>query len=76
MQWIEENAQLDEYAPVVAKRSFNLALARFLKKPVKENKTFLRDMYDYQITHVVMHDHKSSLFFYSCRAILEKIRGK
>ena len=76
MQWIEENAQLDEYAPVVAKRSFNLALSRFLKKPVKKNRQFLKDMYDYQITHVVMHDQKSSLFSYSCRAILEKITGK
>ncbi|MCR5222285.1 MAG: glycosyltransferase [Lachnospiraceae bacterium] len=76
MQWIEENSVLDEYAQVVAKRSFNLALSRFLKKPNKANKQFLKDMYDYQITHVVLSDQKSSLFAYSLRAIREKLTGK
>ena len=76
MQWIEKNASLDEYAAVVAKRSFNLALSRYLKRPNTKNRIFLKDMYDYFITHVVLQDKKSSLFCYSLRAMWEKLTGK
>ncbi len=76
MKWIEENAQLDDYAIVVSKRSFNLALERFMKKPNAENKQFLKDMYDYFITHVVLKDQKSTLFGYSIRAIRERFLGR
>lgn len=76
MQWIEQYREISDYGRSVAKRSFNLALSRYLKKPNKENRQFLNDMYDYFITHVVLKDKESTLFTYSMRAIFEKITGK
>lgn len=76
MQWLEGYFGMDEYGVSVAKRSFNLALSRFIKKPNKANKQFLDDMFDYYITHVVLNDKPESLFFYSIRAILGKITGR
>ncbi|MBP5385741.1 MAG: glycosyltransferase [Lachnospiraceae bacterium] len=76
MQWIENYREISDYGKSVARRSFNLALSRYLKKPNAENKKFLRDMYDYFITHVILQDKKSSLFAYSIRAVFEKITGR
>lgn len=76
MQWLEQYFGIDEYGVIVAKRSFNLALSRYIKKPDKANKRFLNDMFDYYITHVVLNDKKMSLFSYSVKAIAGKITGR
>ena len=76
MQWLEQYFGMDEYGVSVAKRSFNLALSRYIKKPNKANKQFLNDMFDYYITHVVLNDKKMSLFSYSVKAIAGKITGR
>lgn len=76
MQWLERYFEIDEYGVTVAKRSFNLALSRFVKKPNRDNKKFLNDMFDYYITHVVLNDKPMSLFSYSIRAIMGKITGR
>lgn len=76
MQWIESYRTLGDYAKEKCKNDFGLALKDYLKKPNKDNKQFLRDMYDYGITHVVMEDRKTSLFSYSVKAIIAKVLGK
>lgn len=76
MQWLEQYFEIGQYGVEVAKRSFNLALSRYIKKPNRDNKKFLLDMYDYYITHVVMKDKKCSLFKYSVKAVFDKIYGR
>ena len=76
MQWLEGYLGMDDYGRQVASNSFNLALSRYLKKPNKANKQFLKDMYDYYITHVIMEDRKCTLLGYSLRAILRKVTGR
>ena len=73
MKWVEENHGLSEYAPKRCRADFGLALKDYIKKPNKENKKFLEDMFDYGITHVVMKDKKVSLLTYSLHFIMSKV---
>ena len=76
MQWIEQYRPLSDYSRKRCLADFGLALKEYLKRPNAENKQFLRDMYEYGITHVVLKDRKSSLFGYSVRYITDKVFGK
>lgn len=76
MQWVEATKGLTDYSRVRCSNDFGLALKMYLTKPDKENKQFLKDMYEYGITHVVLGDKKSSLFGYSVKYILSKIFHK
>ena len=76
MQWIEQYRPLSDYSRKRCLADFGLALKEYVKRPSKENKQFLRDMYEYGITHVVLKDGKSSLFGYSVRYITDKVFGK
>ena len=76
MQWIEQYRPLSDYSRKRCLADFGLALKEYLKRPNAENKQFLRDMYEYGITHVVLKDKKSSLFGYSVRYITDKVFGK
>lgn len=76
MQWIEQYRPLSDYSRKRCLADFGLALKEYLKRPNAENKQFLRDMYEYGITHVVLKDRKSSLFRYSVRFITDKVFGK
>ena len=75
MQWIEQYRPLSDYSRKRCLADFGLALKEYLKRPNAENKQFLRDMYEYGITHVVLKDRKSSLFGYSVRYITDKVFG-
>lgn len=75
MKWVEENHGLTEYAPIKCKEDFGLALKDYIKKPNKENREFLEEMFDYGITHVVMKDKRISLFGYSIGFILNRVFG-
>ena len=76
MKWVEENKGLTDYSVTRCRADFGLALKDYLKKPSRENKKFLDDMYDYGITHVVMKDKKTTLLGYSLKTILGKIAGR
>ena len=76
MQWIEQYRPLSDYSRKRCLADFGLALKEYLKRPNAENKQFLRDMYEYGITHVVLKDRKSSLFGYSVRYITDKVFGR
>lgn len=73
MQWIEQYRPLSDYSRKRCRGDFGLALKEYVKRPSKENKQFLRDMYEYGITHVVLKDRKSSLLGYSVRYIIGRI---
>ena len=70
MKWIEQYRPLSEYSKKRCLKDFGLALKYYLKRPCAENKEFLRDMFDYGIAHVVMHDKKTSIFAFSVRFML------
>ncbi len=76
MQWVEQYRPLGDYSRKRCRGDFGLALKEFLKRPNRENKQFLQDMYEYGITHVVLGDKRSSLFGYSVRYITDKVFGK
>ena len=76
MQWVEQYRPLGDYSRKRCMGDFGLALKEFLKRPNRENKQFLKDMYEYGITHVVLGDKRSSLFGYSVRYITDKVFGK
>ncbi len=75
-KWVEEAVGIGEYAEKRCKKDFLSALNMYLHKPDKENRKFLKDMFDYNITHVVMKDKKTGLFSYSVRCIFERLLGR
>lgn len=72
MKWLEGEKGLDDYAPVIAEKNFEYALSRFIKHPGRDNWQFVRDMYKYGISHVVLKDKRSTLFRYCMRTIRDK----
>ena len=75
MQWVEKNKGLTEYSEKRCREDFGLALRMFIKKPNGDNLRFLKDMYDYGITHVVKKDQRTTLFGYSIATIVKKLFG-
>lgn len=73
MQWIEQYRPLGDYSRKRCLADFGLALKGYLMRPNEENKQFLRDMYEYGITHVVLKDRKSTLLGYSIKYIIGKV---
>ena len=72
MQWVEQYRQLGPYSTKRCLNDFGLALKECIKRPGRDNRQFLRDMYDYGITHVVMHDRKSSLAGFTLKYLLSR----
>ena len=72
MQWVEQYRQLGPYSRQRCLKDFGLALKMFLKRPDKENRKFLADMFDYGITHVVMCDKRTTLAGFCVRFALHK----
>lgn len=76
MQWIEQYRALSDYSTDLCLKNFGAALKDYIRKPTAANKRYLDDMYDYGITHVVMKDKKTSLFTFSVRYILGRIKDR
>lgn len=76
MQWVEKTKGLTEYSKIRCRNDFGLALRMYLSKPNKANRQFLKDMYEYGITHVVLEDKKSSLLRFSVGMIFAKLLGR
>lgn len=76
MQWVEATKGLTDYSKVRCSNDFGLALRMYLLRPTKDNRKFLKDMYEYGITHVVLEDKKSSLIGYSLLTIIKKLTGR
>lgn len=77
MKWCEESIGLTEYGVQKCKKDFETALNAYLHHPNKENSRFVRDLFSYNIVHVVRQDKKTSLIGYSVKTIIDKLkRGK
>jgi len=76
LKWCEEAVGLSDFGVSLAKRDFDSALNAFLHKPNRDNLQYLKDMYEYNIAHVVLKDKKSSLFSYSVKTVFEKVFKK
>ena len=72
-KWVEESVGLTGHAEIRCKKDFLTALNMYLHKPDKDNKKFLKDMFEYNIKHVVMKDKPVSLPRYSLKCIFEKL---
>ena len=73
MQWVEQYRKLGPYSQKRCLDDFGLALKEFIKKPNRNNRKFLNDMYEYGIIHVVMNDRRSTLAGFCVRFILSRI---
>ena len=74
-KWLKQYREISEYGQKRAKKDFEMALKMYLKAPNKENKRFLKDMYDYNIKEIVCPGKKTTLVGYSAKCIIEKIFG-
>lgn len=75
MQWLEGEVGLDDYAKYVAKRDFLTALSTYAAAPSQDNWVFVREMFNYNIKHVVMDDKKVHLIPYCIKCVKEKFIG-
>ncbi len=73
MKWVEEAVGLSEYSKLRAKKDFGTALKAFLRAPGRRNYRFLKDMFDYNIKHVVCGGRKTGLISYSFKMIGERV---
>ncbi len=72
-KWVEEAVGLTDHAAIRCKKDFLTALNMYLHKPSKENLQFVKDMYEYNIVHVVLKDKRKPLFLYSVGCIIKKV---
>jgi glycosyltransferase involved in cell wall biosynthesis len=72
-KWVEEAVGLTDHAAIRCKKDFLTALNMYLHKPSRENLKFVKDMYEYNIVHVVLKDKKKSLCVYSVGCIFKKV---
>lgn len=75
MQWLENEIGLGDHAKRVAKKDFLTALSTYAASPSQENWQFIREMFEYNIKHVVMEDKKVRLIPYCIKCVKEKYIG-
>ncbi len=73
MQWVEHYRPLGPYSKKRCLDDFGLALKQYIRKPNRQNREFLNDMYEYGITHVVMHDRPATLAGFCVRFVLARL---
>ena len=75
-KWVEEAVGLTDHAAIRCKKDFLTALNMYLHKPTRDNGKFVKDMFEYNIQHVVLKDKKTSLSRYSVKCIMQKLFHK
>ena len=75
MKWLEDEYGLDEYAKVKAHKDFETAIYLYSGSPSKENWQLVREVFDYNIKHVVMEDKKVSLIPYCIKCVKRRFIG-
>ena len=75
-KWVEEAVGLTDHAAIRCKKDFLTALNMYLHKPTGDNGKFVKDMFEYNIQHVVLKDKKTSLSRYSVKCIMQKLFHK
>ena len=72
-KWVEEAVGITDHAAIRCKKDFLTALNMYLHKPNRENRKFVKDMYEYNIVHVVLKDKRKPLLLYSLGCIIKKV---
>ena len=72
MKWLEKEYSLRDYAKIKAKKDFETALYLYSSSPSKENWQTVREIFEYNIKHVVMEDKKVSLIPYCIKCFKDK----
>lgn len=72
MKWLEKEYSLRDYAKIKAKKDFETALYMYSSSPSKENWQTVREIFEYNIKHVVMEDKKVSLIPYCIKCVKDK----
>ena len=72
MKWLEKEYSLRDYAKIKAKKDFETALYLYSSSPYKENWQTVREIFEYNIKHVVMEDKKVSLIPYCIKCVKDK----
>ena len=72
MKWLEKEYSLRDYAKIKAKKDFETALYLYASSPSKENWQTVREIFEYNIKHVVMEDKKVSLIPYCIKCVKDK----
>ncbi len=72
MKWLEDEYGLTEYAKIKAQKDFETALYLYGKGPSKESWQFVREVFEYNIKHVVMEDKKVKLIPYCIKCVRKK----
>ena len=72
MKWLEKEYSLRDYAKIKAKKDFETALYLYSSSPSKENWQTVREIFEYNIKHVVMEDNKVSLIPYCIKCVKDK----
>lgn len=72
MKWLEDEYGLDDYAKVKAQKDFETALYLYANGPAKEAWQFVREVFEYNIKHVVMEDKKVKLIPYCIKCVRKK----
>lgn len=72
IKWLEKEYSLRDYAKIKAKKDFETALYLYSSSPSKENWQTVREIFEYNIKHVVMEDKKVSLIPYCIKCVKDK----
>ena len=72
MKWLEKEYSLRDFAKIKAKKDFETALYLYSSSPSKENWQTVREIFEYNIKHVVMEDKKVSLIPYCIKCVKDK----
>lgn len=72
MKWLEKEYSLRDYAKIKAKKDFETALYLYSSSPSKENWQTVREIFEYNIKHVVMEDKKVWLIPYCIKCVKDK----
>lgn len=76
LQWCEKNFGLSDYGRDMAAGDFTTALSVWCKHPSKENWSLVKDMYGYNIGHVVKQDRGGNIYLYSIGVIFKNLIKK
>lgn len=72
MQWLEKEYGLTDYAKIKAQKCFETSLTIFANQPNKENWQLVREIFEYNIKHVVKEDQKVRLIPYCIQSVKNK----
>lgn len=72
MEWLENEYGLSDFAKVKAEKDFETALYLYANAPSKENWQFVREIFEYNIKHVVKEDKKVRLLPYCIKCVKKK----